>query len=101
MGSKVHYIPVNHDTVAIPKIDITFEISPSINYDIAIDLHELLIGCASKVDFYGVNVCFLQENIGLVIDEQRHNQVTHMAHAISAGDVTMSSLYSYIITILA
>lgn len=56
--------------------------------DIVIDLRELQSGRASKFDCFW-NKCeeFLQEDIGLAVDERRHTQVTHMSRAISVRDL--------------
>ena len=56
--------------------------------DIVIDLRELQSGRASKFDCFW-NECekFLQENIGLLDEERRHTQVTHMSRAILVRDL--------------
>lgn len=56
--------------------------------DIVIDLRELQNGPTSKFDvFWEECARFLQEDIGLAVDDRRHSQVTHMARAISASDL--------------
>lgn len=54
--------------------------------DIVIDLRELQSGRASKFDCFW-NKCekFLQEDIGLAVDERRHTQVTHVACYFGEG----------------
>ena len=56
--------------------------------EIVIDLRELNTGHHTKYDvFWEECQKFLQENIGLAVDERRHTNVTHMARAISARDL--------------
>jgi len=56
--------------------------------EIIIDLRELNTGQHTKYDiFWEECQKFLQEDIGLAVDERRHTNITHMARAISARDL--------------
>lgn len=56
--------------------------------DIVIDLRELLRGRGSKFDaFWDECAKFLQENVGLAVDDRRHTEVTHIASALSVRDL--------------
>ena len=56
--------------------------------DIVYDLRELQSGKKSKFDaFWDECEKFLQEDVGLAVDERRHSQVTHMSRAISVRDL--------------
>ena len=56
--------------------------------DVVMDLRELLSGKASKFDvFWEECAKFLQEEVGLAVDERRHSQVTHIACALSVRDL--------------
>ena len=56
--------------------------------DIVVDLRELHKGKISKFDVFW-NECakYLQEEVGLAVDERRHSQVTHTACALSVRDL--------------
>ena len=56
--------------------------------DLTVDLRELHSGKQSKFDVFWTE-CekFLQENVGLAVDERRHSQVTHIASALSVRDL--------------
>ena len=56
--------------------------------DIVVDLCQLHSGRASKFDIFWEECDkFLQEQVGLAVDERRHCQVTHMASAVSVQDL--------------
>lgn len=56
--------------------------------DIVFDLRELQSARKSKFDvFWDECHKFLQEDVGLAVDERRHSQVTHMSRAISVRDL--------------
>ena len=56
--------------------------------DIVMDLRELQRGKASKFDiFWDECAKFLQEEVGLAVDDRRHSQVTHIARALSVRDL--------------
>lgn len=56
--------------------------------DIVVDLREHNSGHKSKYDIFWNEVDkFLQENVGLAVEERRHSQVTHIARAISVRDL--------------
>ncbi len=56
--------------------------------DIVIDLRELQRGRASKFDrFWDECAKFLQEEVGLAVDDRRHTEVTHIACALSVRDL--------------
>ena len=56
--------------------------------DVVIDLRELQSGRGSKFDcFWEECEKFLQEKVGVAVDERRHSQVTHVASAISVRDL--------------
>ena len=56
--------------------------------DVIMDLRELQSGRESKFDvFWDECSKYLQECIGLAVDDKRHSNVTHMASAISVRDL--------------
>ena len=56
--------------------------------DIVTDFRELQKGKASKFDrFWDECTRFLQEEVGLAVDDRRHSQITHIAHALSVRDL--------------
>ena len=56
--------------------------------DVVMDLRELLSGKASKFDIFWEECAkFLQEEVGLAVDERRHSKVTHIACAVSVRDL--------------
>ena len=56
--------------------------------DIVMDLRSLHSGQGSKYDvFWAECEKFLQEDIGLAVEERRHSSVTHLARAISVRDL--------------
>lgn len=56
--------------------------------DIVTDLCELQKGKASKCDkFWDECSKYLQEEVGLAVDERRHSEVTHIASALSVRDL--------------
>ena len=56
--------------------------------DIVVDLQSLNSGQKSKYDAFWDKVeKFLQEDVGLAVEERRHSQVTHLARVISVRDL--------------
>ena len=56
--------------------------------DVVVDLRHLNSGQKSKYDvFWSECQKFLQEDVGSAVDDRRHHCVTHMAKAISVGDL--------------
>ncbi len=56
--------------------------------DVIMDLRSLHSGQGTKYDVFW-NECekFLQENIGLAVEERRHSAVTHLARVVSVRDL--------------
>ena len=55
--------------------------------DVVLDLHELNSGNKTKYVFWAKCAEFLQEDVGEAVDDRRHQQVTHIAKAISVRDL--------------
>ena len=56
--------------------------------DVVIDLRQLNSGRKSVYDvFWSECSAFIQESVGQAVDERRHQQVTHLAAAISVPDL--------------
>ena len=56
--------------------------------DIVLDLRSLHSGSRSKYDvFWEECEKFLQEEVGLAVEERRHSEVTHLARVISVRDL--------------
>ena len=56
--------------------------------DIVLDLRALTMGQKNQYDvFWDESRTFVEEVIGTPVDDRRHDQVTHLAHAISASDL--------------
>ena len=55
--------------------------------DIVFDLHELQSGKASKFDLFWDECKKFLQDVELAVDERRHTEVVHVAHALSVRDL--------------